>query len=1097
MDQPGFWNEFSKLNLVFEHIKLTGPGIDAAGDHGKGVVAEAFHYLRTLWHPNVCCYTDMLRTAEGTHILVSEGYSLTLDDVIRSYAQSSNAFVSEEVTSGLKFDAIAHQIICGLQYLHAHGIEHGALGPHNIYIHSDGTAKIGCYASHYLHRVASTSNVKANRGNAGTSGTAVRGGATVVKRSTDNTADISGLDSYGSMRCYSSPELLTGACRPTAWMEAVKNDIWALGMTCLQIIGVIIAQEAAVTSRKDSSAVEPQISAVRTYEEMVKISHCTHTPSLQDDAFRVSGSLIRLANERLVGVGDLSAVGINIVGTCAETRTSDDGDHTQQSGEDLLDQLVQKMLDDAAATPVVVHFDLTDEAKSGVGRQRTIESNTTETESQDTQDSAEVGDDSSRRKTIVGVVREILNWYTGKSVVEDLLDFVGIDLRKGRTDPTRENNATVQQVYTIFHIATQCLIIDPIKRPTVMDMLIFQQPKARGGRIYRDSREDTFGWSLISAQRGGAKYSLGLRIPINEFLNRSYRKRYLNIRELDKLELHIDDLFYLWRLMGNDPLDLVEDAQYSNKDKGATYSRQNVPLHELMKICAKADLFPIIIEHQIRPTCAYARQFSFLYQWIRLRRFDKLLHNGLESKYQISTEAQLDIPPMRRKHIWCVLLGLDAPFGLPMSDVEMDEPVQESVAVEITKALKRFDNDILHSRRCVELMAKVGCAIQQDHGLESLPSSLYVTFGPLVVQYYEFSELFMDAAMNIFDKYLKSYYVPSGSFVQNDLEEFNTMLNFFDPEVAAHLQRVGAFADSFALLWFMSLFAETASLQQLNVLWDTMLNFPRNYVKYLAVGVLHSARDGILQTTTAPNAISYISSLIEAVNAPMLNSMCIILYTIWDHILFPKESARAKGIPRFDSIPEKSNALDVGFVATEAGVDGIVDVERAMFTFRADVYPRQRCFKLALKQFAEVFDGCLVVDLRSADAYKLGHIPNSCHIARLLACLEKRDEAVLKSLVRDLVSSNPDNASGLDPNSIRRKHQLGKNCETLLGLGDKAWSQEGLKEACILLAAGDGSDLDKEQDALQRLIFEFHVAHVCYYRINADDWPKLFTLSQI
>ncbi|GBE60446.1 TBC domain-containing kinase [Babesia ovata] len=971
MDQHGFRNEFSKLNLVFEHIKLTGPGIDVAGDHGKGVVSEAFQYLRTLWHPNVCCYTDMLRTAKGTYVLVSEGYSLTLDDVIKNYAQRGSGYISEGVTTSLKFDAIAHQIICGLQYLHAHGVEHGALGPHNIYIHSDGTAKIGCYAAHYLHRVASTAHVKANRIGSNPN----HRGAPVVDRTLRDTAGPDGLNSYGSIKCHSSPELLSGKCRQTAWIDAVKNDIWALGMTCLQIIGAIIAQESEHSSQKESHTVTKNIRSVRTYEEMAKLSQCTNDPSLQKDAFKASGSLIRLAKERMGGVADLSAVGIDVVGICAEASTSNDDDQPQQWSEDALARLLPKVLNDPAPTPVVVHFDLTDEPKGAVNRQPPTAPNTTEAESQGNQDSSESDNTSSQSKAIYGVVREILNWYTGKSVVEDLLGFVGIDLKKGRTDPSRENNATVQQVYSIFHIATQCLIIDPVKRPTVMDILILQQSKARGGRIYRDGQEDTFDWSVISAKRAGAKYSLGLRIPINEFLNRSYRKRHLNIRELDKLELHIDDLFYLWRLMGNDPLDLIEDAEYVTAEKDDTYSRQNVPLHELLKTCTKADLFPIIIEHQIRPTCAYARQFSFLYQWIRLRRFDKLLHNGLESKYQIATEAQLDVPPMRRKHIWCVILGLDAPFGLPMSSVELDEPMEETVAVEIKKALKRFDNDLLYSRRCVELMAKVGCAIQQDHGLESLPSSLYVTFGPLVVQYYEFSELFMDAAMNLFDKYLKSYYVPSGSFVQNDLEEFNTMLNFFDPEVAAHLQRVGAFADSFALLWFMSLFAETASLQQINMLWDTMLNFPRNYVKYLAVGVLHSARDGILQTTTAPNAISYISSLIDAINAPMLNSMCIIIYTIWDHILFPKESARAKGIARFDSIPEKTNSLDVGFVATEAGVDGTVNVERTMFSFSADVYPRQRCFKLALKQFAEVFDGCLVVDLRSADAYKLGHIP--------------------------------------------------------------------------------------------------------------------------
>lgn len=82
--------------------------------------------------------------------------------------------------------------------------------------------------------------------------------------------------------------------------------------------------------------------------------------------------------------------------------------------------------------------------------------------------------------------------------------------------------------------------------------------------------------------------------------------------------------------------------------------------------------------------------------------------------------------------------------------------------------------------------------------------------------------------------------------MNNYLSEFSTILNFFDPEIAHHLRSIGAYADSYALPWFMSLFAENTSVEQLYLIWDSLLVQPKLYIKFLAAMIIHNVRERLL-----------------------------------------------------------------------------------------------------------------------------------------------------------------------------------------------------------------------------------------------------------
>lgn len=1098
----------SRLMLIIERFVIHGINGATLDNRVKGAVAEAFQYLKTLWHPNVCCYTDLLRTKDNVYLLASEGYSLTLEDVIKGYFVAQHKHSPGKDIIKLDFEGVVHQIVCGLQFLHANGIQHGALGLHNIFIHSDGTVKIGCYANHYLQSVAlGASSPKLSKCNSHRSNCTYASDKHKHHAGPDLSHHLcSRMNIKGLF--YQAPEVLVDMERVFSREDIFKNDVWALGICVIQVIVCLVGCESIGQENSGEKKPVKNVASLDVYDSVMTMPQCINAGAMLMKACNAAATMINLVNTERDPDTTLSAFGIDVISMCEQALYSDKiSGSTSTSIEKRLMHVMEKLL--------------SKEHPSMLGSHEDNEANLASISEQSDQQTLDHAVDATNckckgrchdehhgehftfeSKAFIKMVGEIVDWCTGRKVVEDLVHFTGINLDEGEIDINRESQPSVAVVYYLLEIAHKCLIIDPKQRIRSLDLLSIVNQEYRR-RILCNEFENTEPsgpvWKVISTNCGNLSGGTNYLMPMADFFSRKYQRRNINVVELDRLELSIDDIFYFWRLIGNDPLDVLEVADYLAPGKCEGYVCQRVSLEELLRYAKRADLFPMIIEHQVRPTCGYARQFAFLYQWIRMRRFEKLLYNESECKSQIMLEAQLDVPPILRKQIWSVMMGIHVPFSPPMLKIRHPLDMDDDVVKEVKKAINRYDNDMLHSERCVLLLVEATHAIRETHSLASLPSSIYIVLAPLALQYFDFSEIFMAAVRLVFDKYLMKYYVTSGSFVQDELIKFNTMLNFFDPDVAAHLRYLGAFAESFVLLWFMTLFADSASFQQIFMLWDTLFNFPRNYVKYMALVIVKSAREGILQTTTAAAAIAYISRLIDSINIPMLNYTAIHTYTVWDGLLFRKESERNKRSGRLGSAAEITPASDIMSIASETNSipEETCNLDRITFTFNMDSYPCDRCFKLTLRQFAEILDMCIVVDLRPFESYKLGHIPNSCHIDRLFVCLEKRDEASINVLVMELLNDNQGTTKSLDANRMRKKKQLHKNLNALLRKPNEIPAQDRSRDTTILLGAGDGADLEEEMKAIQRLVFHLKVPHVCYYRINGHDWPKFFTLSQI
>lgn len=1081
----------SKLVLVIEKTTIEhhlGSPLDKAQ---RGAIAEAFQYMKTLSHPNLCCYTDMLRIDGNTYMLVSEGYSLSLEDLIKPYP--ADATFRQANIATLDFDRIVHQLICGIQYLHANGMPHGSLGLHDIFVNRDGDVKIGCYGPHYLKHIAYKNRVDVSQADE----TALSGCYTGNYNGHCMARESQHEDCHVDPRhlLYFPPDVSCVTQSIYDLRQAMNNDVWALGICLIQIIASIMECEQMEGLYDDAKPIKGT-TTTKLFDDITMLLKCQRQIRALRKALIDVSKMFQLIRSRLPPESGLSNFGIDVIGMCEDVLSiheKNDG-KTRSTDERIIGILLMMhscdndvaSLNNGVNPSCKVNGDIHIYKHKKGGDTGLPESNGVYT----------VGDEHRFLDTEshVAVIQLVLEWVAGSKLVDDLVHFTGIDLSIGEIDNCKRQHPYLEHLFYLLKVACKCLTINPEHRPRVLDLLLMSPRRTETLNTNEQWMEhmDPI-WTVTSLCSDASSYP-DRRMQIADFFTLKYKKRSIEVSGADIVNMNIDDVFYFWRLMGNSPFDVLKTTGHVS-----TQSFHIVSIEDMVNKIKKADLFPMIVEHQIRPTCGYARQFTFLYQWIRIRRFNKMLSKGFDNKDQIMIESQVDIPYALRKQIWCVLLGVTVAFNPPMSEITSSEPHDKAIVAEIRKVLNKYDNDILHSERCLMLMISAANRIRNTYSLESLPSSIYIVLVHLVLVYYDFAEILSEVATQIFEKYLKNYYIPSGSFVQNELAEFNTMLNFFLPEVAAHLRQLGALAESFVIVWFMTLFSSSASFQQVFLLWDAIFTFPSYYIKYVAVMAIGSAKEGILHTKTAATAISCISGVINSINVPMLNYMASHTFLFWNDILFPKVSSKYNAGRRGRINQEATPSSQAASGASETNVinEERCSLDRITFTFNSDNYPHERCFKVNLRQFSELLDTCIIIDLRSLESYKLGHIPYSCHVERLFKCLGKRDEASIVSLVNDLLKENQRSAKPFDANRLRKNEHVHRNFQSLLRERKAPLDSDAAADNTILIAVGDGAEAIVERNAVERLIYEFHIPHVCYYRVNNDDWPKFFTISQM
>uniref|UniRef100_A0A0G4FIB9 Uncharacterized protein n=1 Tax=Chromera velia CCMP2878 TaxID=1169474 RepID=A0A0G4FIB9_9ALVE len=222
---------------TWDHWSTAGSVDEGAGPSHQRVetplreLIHRFNRLKTIEHPRLCSYTEVVRGTGRTVYLVTEHWSLSLKDVL---AQSK--------LSATETSRIVSEILQGLSYLHSLGIAHGDLRTGNVLIDGDGKVKLSHYGLPFLTR----------------HGTLLRFGA--LPRDVRFSAPEEAPFLRFRQKTFREPQwvaqnLLSGA----------RQDTWALGVVILEMLQgawrpgkALILQTAGRIERGEGSQRDPR-----------------------------------------------------------------------------------------------------------------------------------------------------------------------------------------------------------------------------------------------------------------------------------------------------------------------------------------------------------------------------------------------------------------------------------------------------------------------------------------------------------------------------------------------------------------------------------------------------------------------------------------------------------------------------------------------------------------------------------------------------------------------------------------------------------------------------------------------------------------------
>ncbi|XP_006816787.1 TBC domain-containing protein kinase-like protein, partial [Saccoglossus kowalevskii] len=99
-----------------------------------------FQKLKTISHPRLCQYVDMVRGKHERLMVVQEYYN-------RSLESERQAGIIRSCSEMLQ---IAYEILQGLKYMNKHNIVHRTLSPSNIFLDPEGHVKLSSFGRYYM-----------------------------------------------------------------------------------------------------------------------------------------------------------------------------------------------------------------------------------------------------------------------------------------------------------------------------------------------------------------------------------------------------------------------------------------------------------------------------------------------------------------------------------------------------------------------------------------------------------------------------------------------------------------------------------------------------------------------------------------------------------------------------------------------------------------------------------------------------------------------------------------------------------------------------------------------------------------------------------
>lgn len=243
------------------------------------------------------------------------------------------------------------------------------------------------------------------------------------------------------------------------------------------------------------------------------------------------------------------------------------------------------------------------------------------------------------------------------------------------------------------------------------------------------------------------------------------------------------------------------------------------------------------------------REKDLEYQADRICMFRKLLEYYPETRMQIVREARKDVPPMLRAEIWAAILNVPSMTVCAKVyadiDKESEGPADKQIDLDVPRCHQY--HELLSSpeghyklKRVLKAWVKYNPNWGYWQGVDSF-------LAPFLVQNFNNEALAFWCLQRAVEKFSRNLFDREQSvYLQEHLQIFKQLLSYHDPQLAMHLNEIGFQPALYAIPWFLTLFTQFFSLDQISRLWDRVLLDSSQLPFYLAYSMMKQLRDIIL-----------------------------------------------------------------------------------------------------------------------------------------------------------------------------------------------------------------------------------------------------------
>lgn len=366
------------------------------------------------------------------------------------------------------------------------------------------------------------------------------------------------------------------------------------------------------------------------------------------------------------------------------------------------------------------------------------------------------------------------------------------------------------------------------------------------------------------------------------------------------------------------------------------------------------------------------REKDLEYQAQRIVMFRQLLEFYPETRRQIMREAQKDVPPMLRAEIWAAILNVPAPAAGAKLYAEIDKesegPADRQIDLDVPRCHQY--HELLSSpeghyklKRVLKAWVKYNPNFGYWQGVDSfLAPFLVQNFNDEARAFWCLQRAVEKFSRNLFDREQSVY-------LQEHLQIFKQLLSYHDPQLSMHLNEIGFQPALYAIPWFLTLFTQFFSLDQIARLWDRVLLSSSQLPFYLAYSMMKQLREIIL---------------------PLDFNACILLFSslpgvdidafIYEAKLVAQNTPLTITEPNYkmqrSADGDGAETTAPKFAPNQQRVDAWWDVQVPLEELQAELFPRISFTDLVNPGHFKY----VILDIRSPSAFETRSVPSSINL---------------------------------------------------------------------------------------------------------------------